>query len=890
MCTPRKKKRQQLVVALEQPAVEEKPAQPEPEPEPVVDPIVVVLPCPQTQPRIHVKCSTCNKDVSGVQVMLNGVDLGRTGRDGKTAAKTGGMIPGKGPVKLVQGERPAHVLTKDVEVDYPKLCNDTFLAEAKCVSHLVVDVLRHDGQPVKGGRVTFEIDGPDGKKNETTVAFKGRADDPPRDIEAERKEFPAITPGACTITLAKIAELLAAQKPDSTSAEVWKLGPNDKGVTKLTLKPGTTHHVRFVLTRYTKVQFIGFAIEPSTIVGGTLPSGEIYMGDADADKDIGDRSIVLKNAIKDALASPKLKKEPEVLKVFMAAEFYWRGKEGAYPVEKLSKILDEMRAETGKAEYADWLFVHGTAIGYLKHGNHKLVRRQYEVTGATGASATVKIVEASTSKDRLGVFAEIPDNWDKNDLTKVPKYHWALRQGGKRAYVVKATAGTGSYTLQLHRAVDFTDGAIELVEPLATEVFNVALVQKGGPGSGAAGLREAIIYKEDISAIDFLSIMFGKHDEFHERSGDNRKIEIHGRERKALPTSGARDVLGASPNTSSQGGVSERTDQGLGGGSIFELDGITFGLEICRDHLQGKLRRYYQGDPDATPALAPAASAGEPKVQVQLVPSWGAWIDPPNIVGVDGVLVFNVDGPDGAKAGAVTGKPGYECPHHPGIVGTKRAKCTAGQHYACGYISAATVCPHCTTPMTDSIADYFCKNPTHYLKASPCAICNKPTTFLGHYCAACDTLSPTAGPCTEVGCPTKPARTPIYRCDEPLHRHNPPCPTFGAPGYYCDTYHEVTKVAGPCSCGGPQIAIDWYTRAKDVTVQSSAPPRAVADAPGTYTTTTATDVDDDTSPTGKKTEYKTKTVASTPKQTDYFKTDGKVVVYDPLDLPKPDVV
>ncbi|HWB75407.1 MAG TPA: hypothetical protein VG755_10630 [Nannocystaceae bacterium] len=886
MCIPRKKKRQQVTVALSEPPTQSEPRvedKPPVEDKPLVEPLVVVMPCPKTQPVIHVKCSTCKKDVAGVQVTLNGVDLGRTGRDGKTAPKVGGMIPGKGPVALVQGERPAHVLSKAFEVDYPKLCKDTFLVDAKCVAHLVVEVLRYDGQPVKGGDVTFEIAGPDGKKNDITKAVKGNADDPPRTIDVARKEFPAVAPGAYTITLAKIAELVAAQKPDSTSAEVWKLGPNDKGVAKLTLKPGVTHYARFVLTKYTKIQFIGFEIEPSTKADSsvTLASGELYLGDAEADDDLGQRSIVLKNAIKKALADSKVKTDPEVLKVFMTAEFYWRGKEGAYPVEKMSKIMDEMREETSKAAYADWLFVHGTAIGYLKHGRAKEVVRKFKVKGASGGSATsFEIVERPSGRHRLSTFSDIPKNWNLSNLSEVPEYHWTLRQGAKSAHVVEVTQGPGSCTVRVHTNVDFTDGTIDLVEPIATEVFNVALVQKGGPGTGVGGVREAIVYKEDISAIDYLSVMFGKHDEFHKSSGDNRKIEIHGQERRALPTSGARDVLGGNPNAPKPGETSERTEHGLGGGSIFEIDGITFGLEICRDHLQSKLKRYYES----------AASPGDPKVQVQLIPSWGAFIKDESIVGVDGVLVFNVDGPKGAKAGNVGGPLEFVCPHHPTSKSPTASECTLA-HYRCWGLSlTATNCPHCTKPLTKSMPDFYCTSPDHvFWDKATCVHCGAATKVDRYECTDCSSQSPTAGACDNSACSTKPARTKVTYCDKPKHRHTPPCVGHAKPAYYC--FHEATDITpGDCAtCGSEKLQTNVDRKANLVT----AAPKGggtVADAPGSYTKITEKKVKDDTSPTGKKVTYTKTTVASTPKQTDYFKTDGKVVVYDPLDLPKPDVV
>jgi hypothetical protein len=50
------------------------------------------------------------------------------------------------------------------------------------------------------------------------------------------------------------------------------------------------------------------------------------------------------------------------LKIFMAPEFYFRGAQGAYSIEKGAKVLPRLREETKDTEYADWLFVLGSVI------------------------------------------------------------------------------------------------------------------------------------------------------------------------------------------------------------------------------------------------------------------------------------------------------------------------------------------------------------------------------------------------------------------------------------------------------------------------------------------------------------------------------------------------
>jgi hypothetical protein len=64
--------------------------------------------------------------------------------------------------------------------------------------------------------------------------------------------------------------------------------------------------------------------------------------------------------------------------------------------------------------------------------------------------------------------------------------------------------------------------------------------------------------------------------------------------------------------------------------SIFTIKGIKFGLEVCLDHLAGRLRRNRQPETEL--------------VQIHLVPSCGVQIVQPSIIAGPGGLVFNCDG------------------------------------------------------------------------------------------------------------------------------------------------------------------------------------------------------------------------------------------------------
>jgi hypothetical protein len=186
---------------------------------------------------------------------------------------------------------------------------------------------------------------------------------------------------------------------------------------------------------------------------------------------------------------------------------------------------------------------------------------------------------------------------------------WEIKQGTTNAKIIKI-ANVDEYELTLRGQPKISVGPCQLVEPIATEVYNVALVQKGGPSNGSTGLREAAIYKEYVSHIDFIGK--GDYDPFYGRKGKGRKIEIHKeKSRTVLPTAGSRDLLGGTAN---QG--SEVNKLGIGGGGVFMVDGITFGLEVCRDHYLNRLANFYKD-------TSGAATSGDPRVQVALIPFLG---------------------------------------------------------------------------------------------------------------------------------------------------------------------------------------------------------------------------------------------------------------------------
>ncbi len=136
------------------------------------------------------------------------------------------------------------------------------------------------------------------------------------------------------------------------------------------------------------------------------------------------------------------------------------------------------------------------------------------------------------------------------------------------------------------------------------QICNFALTQQGGlAAQGSDGARAVV--KELKSGVDFIagsaspgSLLLGEVD--HQPGADS-------------------------------GGGKERQQASYDGAGIFDLAGLTWGTEICLDHLEGRLQRSPQ-------------MPGESLVQVQLVPSCGADIMPPAMIAQPGGYAFNVDG------------------------------------------------------------------------------------------------------------------------------------------------------------------------------------------------------------------------------------------------------
>ena len=328
-----------------------------------------------------------------------------------------------------------------------------------------------------------------------------------------------------------------------------------------------------------------------------------YDGDLEDEADRVLRCSWMKAAINQAYSSHKAKHlndpiDAKTLKIFMAPEFFFRGKDGAYDISFFSTIVNEMRTLISDTKFKDWLFVLGTVIAATFTGDVYLECKQCGQSVVWG--------------DRVG-YAEKGFSYKGLDA----KGKQDFRCAGK---------GTGA-----KMPIPCMKGSVKEV-PEKAIIDNMALVLKGGE-DGDQNFH--YVQKETVSAIDFRRFMTqahmvrGKQVTGYDSLGlfeddwsktDGRKIEVMGQVVTALPSPGAEDV--SIPNFDRR--LTDSKDETKSGGSLFTIDGVKFGLEICVDHTNGR-------------RLQPTAG-----VHVQLVPSAGAHIA--HFVCRPGGIAFNVDG------------------------------------------------------------------------------------------------------------------------------------------------------------------------------------------------------------------------------------------------------
>lgn len=142
---------------------------------------------------------------------------------------------------------------------------------------------------------------------------------------------------------------------------------------------------------YTAVQYLGFNLftAPGTEADGCFDVGQdldaCYLGSPKVLNDTQHRMSIMTEALDRAYASEYWDRNPETLKIFLAPEFYWRGKKGAYrirpSVEYASKIaVETLSGKLRHQRFKHWIVVPGTVV-VVQHADQRYVEmsnRPYE--------------------------------------------------------------------------------------------------------------------------------------------------------------------------------------------------------------------------------------------------------------------------------------------------------------------------------------------------------------------------------------------------------------------------------------------------------------------------------------------------------------------------------
>jgi hypothetical protein len=292
-----------------------------------------------------------------------------------------------------------------------------------------------------------------------------------------------------------------------------------------------------------------------------------YFGVDDDRADVDARWAIMKEAIKLATDAYKAEGVPrdvdeKRLKIFMAPEFYFRGKRGGYKFDELFYMVEKVREVT--VLHPHWLFVLGTLIVATQK------------TGMTGGHKT------STEQSDGSLKFDEPTSGDRTEVE------------------------TGMI------------------------LDNYAIIQKGGY-AGYDGVHDLQVAKENVSNLDF-HYPFREDNLKRRKKGDRdlRTVDIRGvdepKDGKMLHDhvwdAGALPSDHVKLNPEKMANARERSEFGC----IFEMDGITFGLEVCLDHAKGRLSK------------APDKGG----VQIHLIPSAG--MDIRDNCSSANTIRFNVDG------------------------------------------------------------------------------------------------------------------------------------------------------------------------------------------------------------------------------------------------------
>ncbi|MBS1635877.1 MAG: hypothetical protein JST26_08120 [Bacteroidetes bacterium] len=342
-------------------------------------------------------------------------------------------------------------------------------------------------------------------------------------------------------------------------------------------------------SNYSKIRFIGYAIP--TTPGNLIPIGNpngpgavagTYLGNPDVETDINNRILVLKNAVdlaKNAL--PKNEDPTSIINLFVAPEFYFHGVDGPYVysttgTDPADMVIQKLQSTFPASDYPNWTFVFGSAIT-AKVDN---LQNVYDSNYATIRNSVVHNLSKNW-QDAYGPLQDVIFDMLVNFIKNCHSYpNMEVRN---RAMIVSNIALSSSATN----------------EPFV--------------GSGMT------TEKYFVSNEDFL---------LYEASSPPKQVVTE--QMTAYPVI---DLSGGDLKRSNHDKFSVfRQNYGSGNFPAY----MDFGIEICLDHSDVRLRRNINNEPWSNPAVD--------AIHVQIIPSCGMQISAPSVAADKNGFVFNCDG------------------------------------------------------------------------------------------------------------------------------------------------------------------------------------------------------------------------------------------------------
>ncbi|HWI64468.1 MAG TPA: hypothetical protein VNT75_21770 [Symbiobacteriaceae bacterium] len=338
-------------------------------------------------------------------------------------------------------------------------------------------------------------------------------------------------------------------------------------------------------SNHSTIRFIGFSIPttPGDLVSIGDPNGPgavagMYLGNDDLLTDIEARIAVLKNAVDAAKAQLPAGEDPtQVTNLFVAPEFFFHGTQGPYVYESIdedpvSVILAKLTATFNATDYPNWTFVCGSAVtAQIDNINNLYASNSVTVRNAVVESLSKQWLEAFGPLN--GVIFDMLVNFIKNC------HSYPVIEVRNRALIVS----------------------------------NILL---DAPGK-ELNTNTMTTEKYYVSNEDFL---------LYETSGNPRVVT---EQMTAYPFI---DLTSGDLKQSAYDKYAIfRQNYGAGNFPTY----MDFGVEICLDHSDVRLRRNIDNEPFPLPTDA---------VHVQIIPSCGMQIQPASVAADANGFVFNCDG------------------------------------------------------------------------------------------------------------------------------------------------------------------------------------------------------------------------------------------------------